>query len=653
MRIRMVVLLLLALFAVRNQVAAQGAARASSDKTASGPRPAFSSVTDPACPVTDGIPPQPTTSELRVLYLPMAMPAAIPDAKALVLHIAFDDGTYSDDVRTAPFTKRNDGMWQAQVSLHPWKNRYAIYWVEDPGTKQADTNGGKYFEVLFCDARGERPEKTMEYQARTYDGWLESYSFDRPANFSKALQILEQNIHPPKKGESLIYNWWYYKYRLGGETADSKEALLAEMRNFVNDHEVDGFGFVETLQFVENADWIPIEFGEQLADAIENKKMWLKDPHVELLISRASIEKDEDKRLRELRELVARYPDSIQTDDARMTLFLESKDLTERETLYAWLSTSTRHRSQATLRLQMAQAYLDASTRYGIAQALVDDAERIYQATEGDPTANAYQQRAARDEMGSAEVLRAEILIRTGKPKEAVAVLLPRKGEFKRGHSFYVLGMALEKTGKRRDAIDAYMESAVRVGMSQQKANEAMERLWVKSKMGTNQELHKRVQSRSAQAFEHTAYEPKLVLRDAPDLDLTTTGGEHFTSVSLHGKPVVLDFWATWCGPCVFELKGLEEFQAKHPDVVVLTVVKDDTEAKDLQNVFNEQHVGALRVSRVPAQLFDRYGAVGVPHTFVIDQDGKVRVHHYGGIEDVTRYLEADFAAIRNAGAAR
>ncbi|HEY2823371.1 MAG TPA: TlpA disulfide reductase family protein [Candidatus Acidoferrum sp.] len=670
MRIRMVFVLLLALLAAGTRVAAQATPNGSSeqtsenaasaassippsgasDKGASGQRAFYASLTDPACPVTMGLPPIPTTNELRVLYFPTATGAVIREPKALVLHIAFDDGGYSDDVRTTEFTRRDDGVWQAQVTLRAMKNEYAIYWVEEPGTKLADTNGEKYFEVMFCDVHGERPEKTIEYQARTYDGWLETHGFDRPANTSKALQILEEHIRPPNKGESLILLRWIYKYRLGGETAETRTALLSEIRQFVRDHDADGFGLIETLWFVESANWVPMEFAEHIADVVEKKEKWSEDPHVELLVSRAETEKDQEKRLGELRELIARDPDSIQTDDARLRLFWESKNLGEREILYASLSTSERHRSSVTLRLQMAQAYLDAGTRYGIAMALVDDAEKMCDVTLKGSAANTYQQQAARGDKGAAEVMRAELLIRTGKPKQAVAVLLPRKSEFRRGHSFYVLGMGLEETGKRRDAIDAYMKATIIVGPDQQKANEAMERLWIKSKVGTKEQLRVRVEQQSVQAFEHTAYEPKLVSRTAPDFDLTTTGGEHFTSASLHGKPVVLNFWATWCGPCVFELKGLEEFQAKHPEIVVLTVVKDDTEPKDLQNVLKERHVSALRISKAPAQFFDEYGAVDVPHTFVIDESGKVRVHHFEGLEDATRYLEADFAAIREAG---
>ncbi len=123
------------------------------------------------------------------------------------------------------------------------------------------------------------------------------------------------------------------------------------------------------------------------------------DPHVDLLVSRASHEKDDGKRLSELREIIARYPENIHADDARMTLFLDSKDLGEREQLYASLSTQ-RH-SEVSLRLTMAQAYLDANTRYGIALALLDDAERICDERLKDPGANDYARQYAKDEKGA------------------------------------------------------------------------------------------------------------------------------------------------------------------------------------------------------------------------------------------------------------
>ena len=668
MRIRMFVVLGLGLFAVGNQVSAQSTAGAAAlsgasasngstvgaaSGTAEGTRAVFASLTDPACPVATSAPPMPITAELRVLYFPSALQASIHNPRSLVLHLVFDDGNHKDAVRTVAFSRRDENLWQAEVPLQPMLNDYAIYWVEDPETKQVDTNCGKYFEVLFCDVHGERAERSIEYRARSFDGWLEAYGFDRPANLSNSVKVLEDFIHPPDKGGSLL-NWlWIYKYKLAGETAAAQMALVAEIQQFIHHHEADGFGLVETLWFVESNDWIPLSVGEHLADVIVQRKLWFsgQDPRVDLLVARASNEKDHEKRLRDLRELIDRYPQDMAADEARMTLFLESQDLAEREHLYAWLS--TKPRAVISLRLNMAQAYLDANVRYGIALSLLDDAESLCDATLKNPAANDLARNTARDEKGAIAVMRAEILIRTGKAKQALAILRPREAEFKRAHSFYVLGTALEKTGKRREAVGAYLKATVIVGPDQKRANDAMERLWIKSKMGTKEELRARVEQESVRKFEHAAYEPKLVSRTAPDFDLTTTAGERFTSGSLRGKPVVLDFWATWCGPCVFELKALEDFQTKHPEAVVLTVVKDDTEKKDLQEVLKERQITSLRICEATAQLFDQYGAIGVPHTYVIDENGKVRVHHLGGMDDVGRELEADLAAIREAGTGR
>jgi thiol-disulfide isomerase/thioredoxin len=617
-------------------------------------RPYYSSVTDPACPVTDGSPPVPISTELRVLYFPTGIQATIHDPKSLVLHIAFDEGIWRTDFETVQFSRRDDGVWQATVSLTVYKNKYAIYYVEEPEAKQTDTNDGKYFEVLFCTPRGEHPDRTIQYQAESYGGRLEPHGFQRPTNYAKAIEILEENIHPPDRGGGLINRLWLDKLLAGGETAETKAALLTEIRQFIRDHAEDNFGLLDAMNFVSYQEWIPIELGNELADAIQKHEKGEDgrfDAHVTLLSGRIWAEKDKEKRLEGIRDLITKYPQSEDAEQLRVVLFSESKDLPERERLYEWIR--VKYPSMSTFRVALAQAYLDGNIKLREAMRLLDEADKLADADLADPAANADRKHFAGQEKKSIMVLRADLLTRTGKPKEALAMLLPEREHFRRGHSFYVLGTALEKTGQRREALDAYMEASVRPGESQYQATEAMERLWFKLKMGSRAEMMNRTESLSERVFRNDDYKPKLVSRPAPELDLTTMGGEHFSSASLRGKPFVLNFWATWCGPCVYELKGLEEFQAKHPEIAVLTVVKDDTEPKDLQDVLKARRVAALRISKVPAKLFDEYGAIGVPHTFVIDEAGMMRVHHFEGLEDATRILEADLAAIRAEGTGR
>jgi hypothetical protein len=56
--------------------------------------------------------------------------------------------------------------------------RYASYWIEDGEAKQQDANGGKYFEIRFCDAFGQRDEQSIMFEAESYTGSLEAGAVD-------------------------------------------------------------------------------------------------------------------------------------------------------------------------------------------------------------------------------------------------------------------------------------------------------------------------------------------------------------------------------------------------------------------------------------------------------------------------------------------
>jgi hypothetical protein len=72
----------------------------------------FASLTDPACPVTNNLPPAPITSEIHVLYYPMGQHAAIKDPKSLVLHVVLGHQIAPFEQQTISFTRREDGVWQ-------------------------------------------------------------------------------------------------------------------------------------------------------------------------------------------------------------------------------------------------------------------------------------------------------------------------------------------------------------------------------------------------------------------------------------------------------------------------------------------------------------------------------------------------------------
>jgi thiol-disulfide isomerase/thioredoxin len=92
----------------------------------------------------------------------------------------------------------------------------------------------------------------------------------------------------------------------------------------------------------------------------------------------------------------------------------------------------------------------------------------------------------------------------------------------------------------------------------------------------------------------------------------------------LRGKVVVLNFWATWCGPCVEELPSLMEMQRKMPDVAVVAISTDEDDS--VYRHFLKEHNVQLNTIRDGQQKVNAlYGSFRYPETYVIDRQGVLR----------------------------
>ena len=112
------------------------------------------------------------------------------------------------------------------------------------------------------------------------------------------------------------------------------------------------------------------------------------------------------------------------------------------------------------------------------------------------------------------------------------------------------------------------------------------------------------------------------------------------------GKVVVLDFWATWCGPCVHALPHLQELATRHAsDVEVLAINIDDAEAARALFARLGLTVALLADDGPTSQ---RYGVREIPHTVVIGRDGTVRVVLRGGRPADLDAAVAAAVALRN-----
>ena len=152
--------------------------------------------------------------------------------------------------------------------------------------------------------------------------------------------------------------------------------------------------------------------------------------------------------------------------------------------------------------------------------------------------------------------------------------------------------------------------------------------------------------SRTASA---QAVKPTKDRKAAPDFTLKDSSGKPVKLSDYRGKAVVLDFWATWCGPCKVEIPWFIEFQRKYKDkgLVVLGVASGD-EQWDVIKPFTDKMKINYPVVLGNDMTADLYGGIeALPTTFIIDRDGRIAKVHIGLAEkeDFENAIEKVLAA--------
>ena len=120
----------------------------------------------------------------------------------------------------------------------------------------------------------------------------------------------------------------------------------------------------------------------------------------------------------------------------------------------------------------------------------------------------------------------------------------------------------------------------------------------------------------------------------APDFSLTDIAGRKLALGNYRGKVVLLDFWATWCGPCRFEIPAFVELQNRYgaQGLAVIGISMDD--GPDPVVEFYRQFKMNYPVAVGNERLGELYGGIlGLPTTFLIGRDGRIYAKHVGATD--------------------
>jgi thiol-disulfide isomerase/thioredoxin len=141
---------------------------------------------------------------------------------------------------------------------------------------------------------------------------------------------------------------------------------------------------------------------------------------------------------------------------------------------------------------------------------------------------------------------------------------------------------------------------------------------------------------------EHFAEDPALALKkQAPAFEVTALDGTHFNLDAMGGRVVLIDFWATWCGPCNEELPHVKKIAKEFAGepLVILSVSWDSDDAKWRQFI-QKNEMTWMQYRDANHALSTAFAVQSIPHYFIIDTDGGLTTEMVGSGSNVEGRLK-------------
>ena len=120
----------------------------------------------------------------------------------------------------------------------------------------------------------------------------------------------------------------------------------------------------------------------------------------------------------------------------------------------------------------------------------------------------------------------------------------------------------------------------------------------------------------------------------APDFTMLDQEGNEVTLASFFGKPIILNFWASWCGPCKMEMPELQEFYEEYGEEIHFLLVSVDDSVDTAKDFIEKEGYTFPVYFDTTSMGAYTYGASSIPLTFFIDAEGNLTAYYMGAMSE-------------------